>query len=381
MAAKTVLILGAGIGGIVTARELRRHLGNEHRIVLVDRDAVHSFPPSFLWVMIGWREPAAIQRPLALLKRHGIDVRQAEVRAIDCANRNVETSAGAIAFDYLVVALGAELSPSAVPGLADHAASFYTLNDTLALRETISRFRGGEIAITVSALPFKCPPAPYEAALLLESFFRRKGCGARISIHTPEPSPIAAAGPLAGEAVAELCAQRGIALHTGRRAASVRAGEVAFEDGSSAPSDLTIAVAPHRAASAAAALADESGWIPVDPHTLRTTVPGVYAIGDITSVRSPAGLPLPKVGVFAHNEGEIVAQRIAYELRGSSRWGSPKEFDGAGFCFLETGNGRAGYLSGNFYSSPHPAVAFHEPSVTYHWGKVTFEKYWLWRWF
>ena len=383
MAEKTILILGGGVGGIVAARELRRHLGSNHRIILIDRSDVFSFPPSYLWVMIGWRKPASIQKPLVLLEKHGIEFRHECIQAIHPEQRTVATDRGDYRYDYLVIALGADLEPQSIPGLPETAHSFYTLDQAEELSRILPDFSGGTISIVIAGIPYKCPPAPYEAALLLEAYFSRRSTRkCTLELYTPEDIPLAVAGPEAGRIVEELLRQRGISLHARHTLASVDTTrhQMLFDDGSSARFDLLIAVPPHRAPGLvqAARLTNESGWIQVDRQTLRKQGSDIFALGDVSTILLSNGLALPKTGVFAASQAEIVAHTIAREIHNA---GPRKEFDGTGYCFLETGNGRAGYISGSFFAAPQPRVTLHEPSVTYHWGKVVFERYWLWRWF
>lgn len=380
---KTIVILGAGIGGIVAARELRRHLGNKHRIVLIDRSAVHSFPPSYLWVMMGWRRASAICKPLSLLEKHGIEFHHAAITSIATSPIVVETERDVFPCDYLVIALGAELAWDSIPGLTSNANTFYTLEGAERLAAKLSSFPGGRISIAIGGMPYKCPPAPYEAALLIDSYLARKGIAEySITLHTPEPAPLSVAGPVAGSAVRQLLEQRRIELTTKANIISVDQHErrLTFHDGTSEQSDLLIIVPPHRAPAVIRAhgLCDDNGWIPVDEQTLRTRHHRVYAIGDVTTIATANGFAIPKAGVFALAQAEVIAHNIAREIHQS---GTAKEFTGTGFCFLETGNGRAGYVSGNFFAKPSPSVTLHEPSVGYHWAKVVFEKYWLWRWF
>lgn len=387
---KTILILGGGIGGIVTARELRSHLGKDHRVVVVEKAAVHSFPPSYLWVMLGWRKPEAILKPLSLLSKYGIEIQHTVVREIDLERRAVKTDASTIAFDYLVVALGAELAPYGVAGMQESIHSFYTLDGAQRLRSALQTFGGGRIAIVVTNLPYKCPPVPYEAAFLLESFFSRKerfrpGAGTKeckVEIYTPEPFPLAAAGIQAGTELLPLLEQRGILYRPDHKVKHIDPAkkQLTFENGVLAEFDLCLAVPPHRAPEVvrSSGLNDAAGWIPVNPRNMQTQHPDVYAIGDVATVPLANGSALPKVGVFALNQAETVAHNIACDIL---HHGMKKDYPGTGFCFLETGNGKAGYIHGDFYNLPAPKIEVHEPSVTYHWAKVVAEKYWLWRWF
>ena len=116
----------------------------------------------------------------------------------------------------------------------------------------------------------------------------------------------------------------------------------------------------------------------VDRRSLATRFERIFAIGDVTSIPLKIGKPLPKAGVFAHAEAEVVARNIAREITGR---GAPTVFDGHGECFVETGGGRAGFGRGDFYAEPLPQVALHPPAWRWHMGKVLYEKAWLWRWF
>ena len=125
-------------------------------------------------------------------------------------------------------------------------------------------------------------------------------------------------------------------------------------------------------------LVADSGWMSVDRHTLATQYDGVYALGDVVAIPLTLGKPLPKAGVFAHAEADVVARNIVRSITGA---GEPARFDGHGACFIETGDGRAGMGKGNFYAEPVPQVKIHPPGRHWHFAKVLFEKRWLKRWF
>ncbi len=384
MAGKTVLILGGGIGGHVAANILRKQIARDHRVILVDRRREFVFSPSLLWLMVGGRNLKQISRPLDLLQRRGIEVIQADVKKIDPATRTVGADEQSLAYDYLILSLGADLAPEAVPGLREEAHLFYEPSGAERLWEAVQSFSSGRVVILIAATPFKCPAAPYEAAMLLSDYFKKHGLQGKVelSIYTPEPLPMPVAGPMLGNAVRQMVKERGIEFHPQMKVTSVDAKSraVVFENGQRVPYDLLVAIPPHRAPHVVkdSGLLAESGWIPVDIQTLKTRHDGVYAIGDVTTIMLPVGKPLPKAGVFAHYEAEAVAKNIAAELEGSK---AVHTFNGRGYCFLEMGGGRAGFASGDFYATPEPQVKLRKPGYHWHWGKVLFERWWLTYWF
>jgi sulfide:quinone oxidoreductase len=384
MPGNTVVVLGGGTGGIVAAHRLRRELAADDRVVLVERDPVYRFAPSFLWVLTGERRPEQISRDLGCLRRRGIEVVPAEARAIDTDARRIETANGPIAYDRLVVALGAELAPGLLPGFAETALDVYTLDGAVQAGRALAAFAGGRVAVLVSRLPYKCPAAPYETALLTEALLRERELRARssIDVYTPEPLPMPTAGPELGAAVRGLLESRGIGFHPEQAVERIESEtrELVLEDGERVPFDLLLGIPPHSAPVAVreSPLAGPSGFVPVDRSTLATAVEGVFAIGDVTSIPIAEGKFLPKAGVFAHGQAEVVAKRIAAELRGRTPTAG---FDGKGACFLELGEGSAAYASGDFYAEPRPQVRMRRPGRHWHLGKVAFEHYWLWRWF
>lgn len=386
MSGKTIVILGAGVGGLVAAATLRRRLPAEHRIVLVEKEARHAFAASFLWLLSGERTPEQVARPLASLVPAGVELVQAEARALDLAARRVQTTARDLTYDYLILALGATLAPDAIPGLAEGTHAFFTAGGAQDAHDALRAFSGQSVAVVVSALPYKCPGAPHEAAMLVADYLRRKRRqnGVAVHLYTPEPQPMPVAGPALGEAVRGMLAQSGVEFHPQHKLTSVNPArrELAFEGKESVRHDLILSIPPHRGPSLArpAGLANEAGWIPVDRATLQTPHPGVYAIGDATTIAIPGRwkpevpLMLPKAGVFAHAQAQAVARRIAAEIGGHKPLA---EFDGAGFCMLEAGDGRAGFAFGHFYAQPAPAMRLGKTGRLWHWGKVLFEQWWL----
>jgi len=383
MADRTVLVLGGGTGGLVAARRLRRLLDPADRVILADRSPAYSFAPSFLWVMTGARRPEQVSADRGRLRRAGIEVLCADIREIDIPHRTVKTSQAQVGFDQLVIALGADLAPGALTGFTQAAHNVYTLEGASAAGAALRQFDGGRIAVLVSSLPYKCPAAPYETAFLAEALLRRRGVRERssVAVYTPEPLPMPTAGPAVGEALAAMLADRGISFHPGHAAESIDPGtrEISFGGGERASYDLLLGVPPHRAPEAArtSGLAAETGFLPVDRSTLATSAEGVFAIGDITTIPVAGGKFLPKAGVFAEAEAGVVAANIAAGLAGKT---PAATFDGNGACFVELGDRRAAFASGNFYAPSGPAIRMRRPGPHWHLAKAALEKYWLRRW-
>jgi sulfide:quinone oxidoreductase len=384
MPGKTIVVLGGGVGGLVTSNELRKRLGKEHRVVLVDKDGRHVFWPSLLWLQVGRREPQGIVRDLALLKKKGVEVVTGLVERIDPARRVVHVDGAQLEADYMVVSLGAQLAPELIPGLAEAGHNLYSLEGATAIRDARKSVTAGNLVVLVARTPFKCPAAPYEAAMLLEHDLRKRKVRDRVtvSIYTPEPGPMPVTGPEVSAGVRRLIEERGIVYHPQHQVTEVDAGSrtLRFANGAEAHFDFLVYIPPHVAPTVVreAGLTGESGWVPVNRHTMETKFPGVYAIGDVTGIPLANGMFLPKAGVFAHHQGEAVAETIATQIAGKGQAGT---FEGEGECFIEVGGGKAGFGRGNFYSEPKPMIKLHNPTRYWHAGKILFEKDWFRRWF
>lgn len=387
----TTLILGGGVGGLATANTLRKLAPKEHQIVVVDSSPAFTMGTTKTWVMLGERTPEEVSHELAdALRKRGIQYVQAEIRQIDAAKREAETSQGVWRGDYLVIALGADMDMGLVPGLKEAAHTFYTLDGAVRLRDALKDFRGGRIVLLIPRAPFKCPPAPYEAAFLLDHQLKMRGLRnkAHLSLYTLEAMPMTTAGPEMGRLIRDALLERNIAFHPQKRATAVDAGRhlIQFEDGTEVSYDLLIAVPPHHAPKAVreSGLTNASGWIPVDARTLEVLAFAedhrVYAIGDVTVVPLPgrfkpdAPLVLPKAGTFADGQGRVVAAHIAARIHGEEPTAA---FDGKGFCYIEMGDRHALRGEGSFFARPHPQMSRRVPDAMQYQEKLDWVRDWV----
>jgi len=373
---KTIVIVGAGIGGIVLANELRQTLPQQHRIIVIERTATHAFAASFLWLMVGQRERNAITRPVHRLLRKGVELVIGEAREIDAKERVVHVGSDAISYDWLVLAGGAEVR-------FDLAGSetFFTLDGAERLYSVLRDFPGGKVALVVTATPYKCPGAPAEGAMLIRDFLRQKGVSAQVDLYTPEPQAMPVAGPELGKAVAGMLAEREVGYHPNHVLRGAEPGALAFEGRDAVKADLVVSIPRHVPPEVVrtAGVANAAGWAAVDARTLVTENPSIFAIGDCAAVQLPGTwkpdtpLMLPKAGVFAHAQALALAGRIAAEING----GTAPKFCGDGFCMLEAGEHLAGFAFGDFFATPSPKLELRNVGRTWHLSKVLFEKWWL----
>ena len=281
--------------------------------------------------------------------------------------------------DALVIALGAELVPDAVPGFGQYAYNVYDPQDIPRAAQALREFQGGKLLIGVFGVPYKCPPAPYEMALLIRESLESRGVKAEVEVFTPQPVSMPLLGQVGCDIIEGRLADNGITFLPNRKASAVEAGEVVFPN-ERRRFDLLFGIPPHRppAVVREAGLVGESGWVSVNSRTLETQFPGVYAIGDVVQIMMANGKPLPKAGVFAEAMGETVADRIGANFAGKE---PEAEFKGEGGCYLEVGSGQAMMVRGHFLAVPEPEIALTDASDQNLEDKRAFETQRLQSWF
>ena len=371
-----ILVLGAGFGGLELTTRLSDELGDDVDIVLIDKADGFVFGFSKLDVMFGRTTAQAVRHSYHDLVKPGVRFVQTTVRSIDPVRHRAETDAGPFEADAMVVALGADLDPSATPGLAEAGREFYTVNGAFATRDVLDSFGGGRVIVGVTSAPFKCPPAPSETALLLHDDLQERGLrdASEISLVMPLGAPIPPS-PAASQALLAAFAERGINWYPERlvRRLDPERRVAILADGEEIPFDLFLGVPVHHAPAVVA----ESGlcvdgWIPVNPLTLETTYPDVYAVGDVTSVGTP------KAGVFSERQASVVADQL---IARHGQPGTARAYDGRGICYIEFGHDRVARVEVTFRSGERPNGQFDEPSDLLLADKADFGTSRIRRWF
>ncbi len=376
---KRVLILGGGFGGIAAALTLRERLAADDEIILADRRSHFMVGFRKSWALVGDAKLEDGQGSLANLAGRGIQVHAGNITAIDPSARAAEVDGRRIEADALVMALGAHLAPEAVPGFSEHAYNVYDAHDIPRAAEALKDFQGGKLVIGIFGAPYKCPPAPYEMALLIQDMLNRRGVKTGIEVFTPQPMSLPVLGRANCDLIEGRLADAGVTFLPNHKATKIEAERVMFTTGPR-PYDLLLGVPPHRAPDVvkSSGLTDGGDWVKVDERTMETRFPGVYAVGDVTEITLANGKPLPKAGVFAEAQGRVAAERIAAQLHGKT---PQAVFDGQGGCYLEVGGGQAMMVQGNFLAAPEPQVSVDGPSAAYLEEKRAFEVEHLNNWF
>jgi len=371
-----IIVLGAGFGGLEIATIVSEALGEAADVTLIDKNDAFVFGFSKLDVLFGRTTPDAVRLPYRDFVKPGVRFLQETITAIDPVARRVTTESEALEADVLVVGGGAGNDNGATPGRGDGDHEFYSVAGAERLRDLLPGFTRGRAIIGVCGAPFKCPPAPSEAALLLHDYLTARGVRAacEISIVIPFGSPVPPS-PDTSRALVAAFAERDITFVPGRRVSSLdTARRVAvLDDGSEMPYDLFLGVPKHRAPDVVLASGmAENGYVPVKSGTLETRFPGVYALGDVATVG------VPKAGVFAEGQARIVAASLIVRLTGGE---SAAAYDGRGSCYVEFGAGRVGRIDVDFFSGPKPTGTLQGPSADLVAAKELFGSSRRARWF
>lgn len=385
MAKKRVLILGGGPGGVVAASNITRRLGGgDVEVVLVDKTGYHVFQPSQLWVMTGQREPDDIRRPLRLLERKGVKIVVDEVKAIRPENHVVNTNSGEIPYDYLIVALGSVPEVSKIPGYEYKVCTPWTIEGALKCRKLLAGFRKGSIVVAPLSWPYKCPPAPFEAAFMAKYLLEQRGAieGSNVTVLHFWREPMEPFGPSMASAFKKFMDMYGISFIGGVEVEGFEDRHVITRGGERVEYDLAIAVPPHSPPEPVAnsELGDPSigGYMKVDKRTLRSPkYDNVYGVGDVIAPSLGIGM----AGVFAHFQAEYVASSIVDEIKGAYMG---EHYNMSGVCVMDMGYlGAAVYcdFTRRIMSGEYPDCVILGGMKAFRAVKYAFERYWLDKWF
>ena len=349
---KKVVILGGGVGGTIVANLLAKKLRpDEAEITVVDKTGKHVYQPGFVYVAFENEKPRKLVRDERKLLKKRVKLVLGEAVKIDPEGKRVDLADGqSLGYDRLVVALGARLTPSELPGFEEAAHHFYSLEASVKLHKALEEFRGGKVVVTVASVPYKCPPAPSEAACQLDYYFTRRGLRDKVTIHFLSPLsrvfPLEPVNPVVEKVFADHHIESTIFFNVESLEPDKKM--IHSIEGESVSYDLLIMVPPHRGAKVVedSGLGDRGGWLPTDKFTLRTKAhPDIFALGDCTDV------PVSKSGAAAHYQGKVIAESIVADLRGQT---ATAKYDGHVMCYCDAGYHKGIAMSFDYEHPPVP---------------------------
>jgi sulfide:quinone oxidoreductase len=389
---KVILILGAGFGGLSAANLLRKVLPPEHKVIVIDKKNYFMMGLVNLWILDGTRSLQDSQVPLNKLNDKGIKFLNDEILKIDVNQKTVTTrDHNEIAYDYLIISLGAEYSVDKINQLMENRKdvgfNLYEAEASIKLRQELLTLTKGRVAICITDVPYKCPPAPYEASLIIDDILLMSGTRPSIDIDVYSPTPIAlpVAGPKISKDIVNLLNTHNINFHPLHKLKKVlEERKMEFENGNVIDFDKLVFIPPHRVPSVVmkspGLIKEGQNWIHVDKFTLKTNHENVYGLGDVTEIKVNENISLPKAGIFAEAEAKIVSLQIINEIL-NTREEQTSKFDGRGFCFMQTGHNKAGYIDADFYNESGPLTKLEPPSEESYRKKIEFEQERMNEWF
>ncbi len=376
-----ILILGGGFGGLAAANEIRNNLtSSQVKITVIDKKDWFMVGFAKLWIIKGTRTFENSIGSLNQLIKKEINFLKEEIIQIDLQNKKIKTTTKILSYDFLIIAMGAVLAPEKIPGLSENGMNLYDHNQLTEIHKKIKNMRSGNIAISIMGMPYKCPPAPFEASLLIDSMLRDAGVRESIQIHFYSPAPITlpAAGPEISKKILSLINSENIIFHDSCKIKSVEKNKLIFQNGKEAIFDLLLAIPPHIAPKVIyeSGLAKEDGFIPIN-RDCKTTFENVYAVGDVTTLTVIDTMTVPKAGVFAEGEAITVAQNIISNIQSKNEL---LLFDGKGGCFIESGRDTASIIEVDMFTESKPTTKLTEFTSKHLDEKLQFEKERLSKW-
>src|SRR5918999_3734515 len=317
-----VVVVGGGFGGATAAKYIRLW-GPAIDVVLVERESQFISCPISNLLLAGYTNMPEISRGYDALRRHGVQVVQDEVTAVDAAKKMVRLSRGGeLAYERLIVSPGIDFNFGEVQGYEAAMGEGAVLHawkagpQTVALRRSLEQMPdGGVYILSIPLAPYRCPPGPYERASVIAGYFKQAKPRSKVLVLDANPDITSKAG-LFKRAWSDL--YPGIIEYRGNsRAVAVdgkaRSVPLELED---VKGDVLNVVPPPRAGDIAAKsglITTNNRWCDVDWRTMESkAVKGVHVIGDAT-LSAPG---MPKSASMANNHAKIAAAGILELLHG-----------------------------------------------------------------
>jgi len=383
-----IVIIGGSFGGLVSAFELKRLLGDKADITVLCNQENFVFIPSLPWLSMGWRRPEDITLPLAkILTPKGIKFIHEEVKGIEAGSSKVVTDSRKIPYDYLVVATGPELVFSAVPGLGPkdgYTECIFELDLALRARDAWSRFLENPGPVVVGAVQgVSCFGPAYEYVFEVDTELRRRGIRHKVPITFVTSEPYIGHFGIGGLRMSKRLmedefADREIRLITNQAVEEITPEEVRLKDGTKLPFRLAMFAPPMSGVRAVSDIGNPKRFIPVDQNYRHKEFKNIFSVGVAVAMAPPEPTPIPtgvpKTGYMTEKMAKDAARSIASEISGQPL---PKTEPVGAICIMDMGDTAA--LMEAFPVLPPRKKAEIKKGRRYRWAKQIFERYYLWK--
>jgi sulfide:quinone oxidoreductase len=388
-----VVILGGNFAGLHAAFELHHTLKDKAEVVVVAPEDNFVFLPSLIWVVPGWCRPKRISFDLrTALEPRGITFVHEHAERIDPEKKQVITAMSTFDYDYLVIATGADPDWDAVPGMGPYAGHTqyvcsvpWASNAQRSWRELMKN--PGPIVVG-AAQGTGCYGLGYEMVLNLEYALRKEGLRHKAPVTFITSEPFLGHLGMGGvgnvkEVLEGQFKKLNIEWVTNAVTEKITPDAVHLNDGRTFPFNYALYLAPFKGRDVifnSPGVGNERGFIPVNDRYQHTTYPNIYAAGVAVAVKQPEETPVPcgvpKTGYMSDIMGKVAAQNIEADILGKP----PVELPFADIrllCMMDGGDRAIALISDRVF--PPRKQAFVGVGPWWHWSKLMFEKYYMWK--
>lgn len=396
---KKIIVLGAGIGGMPMAYELKELLGSIAEITVISDKPAFEFTPSNPWVGVGWRKPSEVRLDLAdTLKHHGIKFIHNAAKRLHADENRIELGDGAsVDYDYLVIATGPELAFDEVPGLGPHGGftqSVCSTEHATSSNQAWEEFCKNPGPIVVGAVQgASCYGPAYEHAMIMDTDLKKRRIRDKVPMTfvTAEPYVghlgLGGVGDTKGLLESEM-RDRHINWITNAKVDRVEQGKMFVtelnEDGSvkknhELPFSYSMMLPAFRGIPAVRdieGLVNPRGFIIVDKHQRNPKYNNIFSVGVCIAIApleaTPVPVGVPKTGYMIETMVTAAAHNIRAVMRGSE---PTHEGTWNAFCLADFGDSGVVFIAEP--QNPPRNVNWSAKGYWVHLGKLAFEKYFL----
>lgn len=390
----TTVVIGGNFAGITAALEIKRKGGNNHRVIMIDKSPLFLFIPSLIWVPFGRREIKDISfRKDEILLKKGVEFLIEEAKNVDTDTNTVNLMNGdAIKYDQLVIATGPKVNFDIAPGIEEFAYYVGTPNGAMKIRKVLEEFKKNPGPIVIGATQNAgCMGAAYEFLFNIEKWLREQNIRKKVDLYWITPEDYLGHFGIDGMPMGEMMLKSfmkmfNIHYRTQVGVKEVKADRVILSTDEELMSKFTMLMPPFIGVdlvrNSPGLHATPTGYLEAGDDYRLIHKDNVWVSGIAVDVKlpfTPKKIPFsaPKTGYPSDETGKIVAENIIRVANGRSdlkkkAWGKIP-----GICIMDCGKKEVIILSDNLFKPRNFAIMI--PNVFYDFGKVIFEKYFLWK--